>query len=241
MLSASSQETMGSRADCCVRVCVCVRVGIRCVCAHMCVYLLCVCVCVRCVCVRVYVVCVCARVRVCAPLLCDLCTTGTIAWLGLARTMWGWTINIRCIYGVFGREITRHTVIYGVYIRFWPTLQVTSPEFSLLSTSRTMDTTSLFLCHAHLCCQQQMSMVPWKQNLSQFMPRTPLLNMVPWKQILSPLMPRTRKEAWSRSPFLCCPQKCTFCGVTFFLGCICTAVALKRLARSARIKRFDGK
>jgi hypothetical protein len=28
----------------------------------------------------------------------------------------------RCIYGIFGRGITRHTVVYGVYIRFWPTL-----------------------------------------------------------------------------------------------------------------------
>jgi len=37
--------------------------------------------------------------------------------LGLART-----IYIRCIYGIFGREITEYTVIYGVYIRFWPTL-----------------------------------------------------------------------------------------------------------------------
>jgi hypothetical protein len=26
------------------------------------------------------------------------------------------------IYGIFGREITKLTVIYGVYIRFWPTL-----------------------------------------------------------------------------------------------------------------------
>ena len=34
-------------------------------------------------------------------------------------------INIRCIYGIFGREITKYTVTYGVYIRFWPTLQVT--------------------------------------------------------------------------------------------------------------------
>jgi len=31
---------------------------------------------------------------------------------------------IRCIYGVFGREITIHTVIYGVYIQFWPTLHI---------------------------------------------------------------------------------------------------------------------
>ena len=29
---------------------------------------------------------------------------------------------IRCTHGIFGRGITRYTVIYGVYIRFWPTL-----------------------------------------------------------------------------------------------------------------------
>jgi hypothetical protein len=34
--------------------------------------------------------------------------------VGLART-----IYIRCVYGIFGREITIFTVIYGVYIRFW--------------------------------------------------------------------------------------------------------------------------
>jgi len=39
--------------------------------------------------------------------------------LGLART-----IYIRCIYSFFGREITKYTVIYGVYIRFWPTLNI---------------------------------------------------------------------------------------------------------------------
>ena len=27
-----------------------------------------------------------------------------------------------CIYGIFGREITKHTVIYGADIRFWQTL-----------------------------------------------------------------------------------------------------------------------
>ena len=37
--------------------------------------------------------------------------------VGLART-----IYIRCIYDIFGREITKYTVIYGAYIRFWPTL-----------------------------------------------------------------------------------------------------------------------
>jgi len=40
-------------------------------------------------------------------------------YIGLART-----IYIRCIYGIFGREITKYTVIYGVYIRFWPTLEI---------------------------------------------------------------------------------------------------------------------
>ena len=28
------------------------------------------------------------------------------------------------MYGVFGREITKLTVIYGVHIRFWPTLHM---------------------------------------------------------------------------------------------------------------------
>jgi len=36
------------------------------------------------------------------------------------------TIYIRCVYGNFGREITIYTVIYGVYIRFWPTLHMVS-------------------------------------------------------------------------------------------------------------------
>jgi hypothetical protein len=39
------------------------------------------------------------------------------AWLGLARTLY-----IRCVYGKYGREIAKCTVIYGVYVRFWPTL-----------------------------------------------------------------------------------------------------------------------
>jgi len=34
----------------------------------------------------------------------------------------GQNMYIRCIYGILGREITNYTVIYGVYIRFWPTL-----------------------------------------------------------------------------------------------------------------------
>jgi len=34
------------------------------------------------------------------------------------------TIYIRCIYGIFGRETTKYMVMYGVCIRFWPTLMM---------------------------------------------------------------------------------------------------------------------
>jgi hypothetical protein len=37
--------------------------------------------------------------------------------IGLARA-----IYIQCMYGILGREIIKYTVIYGAYIRFWPTL-----------------------------------------------------------------------------------------------------------------------
>ena len=43
--------------------------------------------------------------------------SGSYHWsVGLART-----IYIRCIYGIFGRETTIYTVVYGAHIRFWPT------------------------------------------------------------------------------------------------------------------------
>jgi len=42
-----------------------------------------------------------------------------LLYLGLDRT-----IYIRCIYGIFVREITKYMVIYGVYTRFWPTLTI---------------------------------------------------------------------------------------------------------------------
>jgi len=50
--------------------------------------------------------------------------------VGLART-----IYIRSyiyVYGIVGSEITIYTVIYGVYIRFWPTLvtRVTKMAYS---------------------------------------------------------------------------------------------------------------
>ena len=49
-----------------------------------------------------------------------------LTYIGLART-----ICIRCIYGIFGREITKYTVIYGVYIWFWPTLHIYTPHMTV--------------------------------------------------------------------------------------------------------------
>ena len=66
-----------------------------------------------------------------------------------------------CIYGIFGMEITIHTVIYGVCIRFWPTQ---------LSTHASTVSTHLFSSH-HLdqCWNRTMTPI-----LSQ--PRIPDLN-----------------------------------------------------------------
>ena len=49
------------------------------------------------------------------------CTSGAkhCIPIGMARSMY-----IQCTYGIFCREITKDTVIYGVYIRFWPTLHI---------------------------------------------------------------------------------------------------------------------
>jgi hypothetical protein len=44
---------------------------------------------------------------------------------------------MRCIYGIFGREITKYTVIYGAYIRFWPTLQKRDHEATVIAASCT--------------------------------------------------------------------------------------------------------
>ena len=87
------------------------------------------CVCYVCVCVFP-----CQSLRALhAPYVCNLTALSThkctSIYLGLARTLY-----IRLIYGIFGREITKYTVIYGVYIRFWPTLhilwkRVSSPSF----------------------------------------------------------------------------------------------------------------
>ena len=50
------------------------------------------------------------------------------SYVGLART-----IYIRCTYGIFGREITKYTVIYGAYLRFWPTLVICIRVWSEIS------------------------------------------------------------------------------------------------------------
>jgi len=40
-------------------------------------------------------------------------------YVGLATT-----IYVRCVYGIFGREITKYTVVYDAYTRFWPALHI---------------------------------------------------------------------------------------------------------------------
>jgi len=37
-------------------------------------------------------------------------------------------IYIRCVYGNFGREITKYTVIFGACIPFWPILRKSTTE-----------------------------------------------------------------------------------------------------------------
>jgi hypothetical protein len=58
-------------------------------------------------------VCVCERERV---------RDGS--YVGLAKTIHTIRTHIRCIYGDFSRDNTLFTVIYGVHIRFWPTLVI---------------------------------------------------------------------------------------------------------------------
>ena len=70
---------------------------------------------ILCVCVCVCDACCSARARSCIK-------TCVLLGLGLART-----IYIRVfMYGNFGWEITKYTVIYGVRIRFWQTLLLIS-------------------------------------------------------------------------------------------------------------------
>ena len=53
--------------------------------------------------------------------------------IGILQHVKGWPgpyiyRYIRCIHGSFGREITIHTVIYSVCIRFWITLNMCVTE-----------------------------------------------------------------------------------------------------------------
>jgi hypothetical protein len=48
-------------------------------------------------------------------------------WVGLARTIY------ICVYGVFGREITKYKVIYGVNKRFWPTIVMGLEELPIIT------------------------------------------------------------------------------------------------------------
>jgi ABC-type nickel/cobalt efflux system permease component RcnA len=70
-------------------------------------------------------------------------------YLGLAKT-----IYIRCIYGNFGREITKYMVIYGVYIRFWPTLHIHKHAHSQHTHEHTR-TLSYARTHAHTHARTQ--------------------------------------------------------------------------------------
>jgi len=67
------------------------------------------------------------------------------SYVGLART-----IYIRCVYGIFGREITIYTVIYGVCIRFWPNLLLRHARpTSQLCTSGLETAAKLRNTHSH--------------------------------------------------------------------------------------------
>jgi hypothetical protein len=63
---------------------------------------------------------------------------------GLARTMY-----VRCIYGIFGREITKHMVMYGVCIQFWPTLHFAA--FECTPSKRTGPILLVLLSAPKLC------------------------------------------------------------------------------------------
>jgi hypothetical protein len=58
--------------------------------------------------------------------------THSTVCVGLARILYIWCVYIWCVYiwcvygifGIFGREITKYTVVYGVNVWFWPTLRM---------------------------------------------------------------------------------------------------------------------
>jgi len=69
-----------------------------------------------------------------------------VPYLRLART-----IYIRCIYGIFGLEITKYTAYIYVYIWFWPTLTICCTQHMLCSLGqRPSFKRSLFTRAPHL-------------------------------------------------------------------------------------------
>jgi len=91
--------------------------------------------------------------------------------VGLARI-----IYIRYIYGIFGKEIIKYTVIYGVYIQFWPTLNMRT---SYISNIRTKHSCVVYTANIH---SQQESPGLRRTSMSvifvQFKKRPPYINSV---------------------------------------------------------------
>jgi len=67
---------------------------------------------------------------------------------------------IRCLYGIFEREITIHTVIYGVYIRFWPSLSIPGLQALLLhkTTVWCAPPVAMHPCARNQCCNTSRSL-----------------------------------------------------------------------------------
>ena len=66
--------------------------------------------------------------------------------IGLART-----IHIRCTYGISCRDFIKYTVIYGVYIRFWPTLHFTQTLKHVPAPASTHTIHTLMAWHIACC------------------------------------------------------------------------------------------
>jgi hypothetical protein len=73
---------------------------------------------------------------------------------------------IRCTYGILSREVTIHTVIYGVYIRFWPTLDMNCAAYSHTHSSGC--TWGLTACLSSASFQRMLCRNAWVPFLSKF-------------------------------------------------------------------------
>jgi hypothetical protein len=132
----------------CVYVCVCVCVVWACVCECVCMCFevlqkgkrwnepwrskqlatFCMCCCLHMRSEWKYIVCL-QELQITLKILLGACTyvgfaitihiLGACTYAGSPRT-----INIQCIYGIFGRDITKYTVKYGIYKLSWPTLHI---------------------------------------------------------------------------------------------------------------------